>query len=1066
MSQAQSSFSNPVLLDWLRTEKPEACFTFYQSADPDSLCRFASALAKEQRLSVKFMRLNPNSVYDPFSAIFTLLIENLSLSSYSAEEVVKRASSYKPLQQNLIAILKGDIYQRSEMLVVDDLFFEQQMITNAIVNLIELLVTTPSLVVVSDWHYASASAIDLLRVLATKKSSIPLMVMVSIDIQYALGNRQDDDAWEKFLDWLDDTSLLRTAPDCDGSMLPAAAASNSAQILSLQLLAQNTNLMAWPEVEALARLLLEDTATADEHKVNLHLRLAEALLFSGDLNGALNELESLQVFQEAITTTYDRVRLFNLLSITFVRRQSFEKAMQYAEVALDIAEQAADKRLLAQSRFINFYVHDKSSTPLPLLAFEQLDEELCRNNMNCSHLYVLRNYYTYLRFYDELSPKTALDITQRAVKLAKAIGHRQGVAASYHSKGIVYSYINRYQSTFRCFAISSKIREELGEVSERVRMHNGSGYYNTLLEQYPEAQNHYLAAYHLARQANDYTELFVTLYNFAWLYFCTRDYPQATGILDKLVRICRIRKMTHFPFRNLYDVFSLKGLCHTKLGEIRSAQQCLERMQNIPFKPSSTGKFLQALLKGCLLSADGNLQEAREVLEQAPAILGQVAEMDTSLLPRCSTELLEVYSRQGDWSACNTLLNNSLLMCETLSLPRFTKTFSAIREKIVQQQPIYTSQLPIYALSKATLQLDDIVRNAKQETQLRQVQQRLREMQLISRMQSLPERFATTHELITESLKLVCANFTVQLGMIYHLNGTKWQLSSQVGNAPLNKLDYYLEQINKKRKPWAENRFCSRGEDGKRASYDSVTCLPLFVNNHLYGAMILCNFNRNRYFDQQTQDILHLITRQLSSQLQMIGHQENLLKMSTTDPLTGLFNRQALLTRLDQELLLYEQHVDTYQCSLAYIDLDNFKKVNDLLGHDIGDKVLKAFARLLVQSMRGGDIVARWGGDEFVVVFPNAHNGDAQIIAERLLANLRKQQFFRAELTKWTDKPEIVASLPDLNCSIGISDCAGIDYDQLSEDWLLKQADIALYRAKAAGKGRVSVISMGGERSN
>jgi|GEM_PF-6890040 len=1062
MVQTQNLFANSMRLDWQRSKQLGASFSFHQCSDHDMLYCFATTFAKEQRIPLKFIRLQPNSAYVPFAEIFSLLIQHLNESPFSVEEVVTQATHYQPLQQNLTAILKNEVDKRSEMVVMDDLFFEKQSIIQAIVNLFEILVTKPALIVLSDWHYASASAINLLKALATRNLAAPLIVMVSIDTQYTLVNRQDDELWEGFLDWIDDAFLLHKVPyyEDEPELKPEPIATFK---LSSQLLAQNANLMAWPEVEALARLLLEDPQLSDSNKVELRLRLAEALLFSDELDAALNELESLQVFQELITTTYDRVRLFNLLSITLVQRQSFEEAMQCAEVALDIAKQSGDGQLLAQSMFVNFYVHDKSSTPLSLLVFEQLDSELPLYNMNCSHLYVLRNYYAYLRFHDELDPKTALDITQRGVKLAKAMGHRQGIAASYHSKGIIYSYINRYQTTFRCFAISSRIREQLGEANERVRMHNGSGYFNTLLEQYQEAQNQYLAAFNIARQTSDDSELLVTLYNFAWLYFCTRDYQRSVDILEHLVRICRIRQMTHFPFRNLYDVFSLKGLCHTKLGILRSAQQCLERMQRLPFKPSSTGKFLQALLKGCLLGADGDLQQAREILEQAPAILGQVAVMETSLLPLCHIELLEIYSRQADWPACALLSENSLRACKKLSLPLFTETFTFIKQQVALQQTICTRNLPVTALPAISLQLDDLVRHAKQVTQLRQVQQRLREMELISRMQSLPERFNTTQQLLEESLKLVCANFTVQVGAIYHLNGKQWQLYSRVGNIePIKAIHTYLHKTAEKKKAWVENHFCSLGEDGKRATYDSVACLPIFIDEHMYGTMVLCNFNRNRYFDYQTQDILQLINRQLGSQLQMIIHQENLLKMSSTDPLTGLFNRQALLTRMDQELLLYEQHAETYQCSLAYIDLDNFKKVNDLLGHDIGDKVLKAFTRLLVQSMRAGDIVARWGGDEFVVLFPNANHSDAKIIAQRLLANLKKQNFFRNELIKWSDKPEIAANLPDLSCSIGISDCAGIDYDELSNDWLLKQADKALYQAKAQGKGRVSVMSMHG----
>ena len=174
-----------------------------------------------------------------------------------------------------------------------------------------------------------------------------------------------------------------------------------------------------------------------------------------------------------ITSTDERVRLFNLLSITLVLQQGFEEAIQYAEVALNIAKQANNGQLLAQSKFINFYAHNKSSTPLPLPEFERLEQELQLYNMDCSHLYVLRNYYSYLRFFDELAPKNVLAVTQQGVKLARKIGHRQGIAASYHSKGIIYSYMNNYHATFRCFSISSRIREQLGDANERVRIHNG-----------------------------------------------------------------------------------------------------------------------------------------------------------------------------------------------------------------------------------------------------------------------------------------------------------------------------------------------------------------------------------------------------------------------------------------------------------------------------------------------------------------------------------------------------------------------------------------------------------------
>ncbi|MGY5452748.1 diguanylate cyclase [Agarivorans sp. MS3-6] len=1062
MPQADS-FSKRLMLDWQRALHGEASFSFYQCSDAENLARCASDFANQHAVPLYMISLNNLSAYSPYGALFSLLASRFAESDYSAEDLSQHVTDYVPLQKNICSMLKGDSYQRSEMLLVDDLYFEQQSIEKAVLGLVRLLLKDPCVVVLTGWHFASASAIKLFKSLVTSKLNIPLMAMISVDTQYALANRQDDEAWEAFLDWLDDTTLLHAVPPSQAPLMvdwQYRDCVKSAQTL----VAENKAFMAWPEAEAAARLTLESSDLDISVKASLQLSLSEALLYQGELNAAVSELELLQVFQESLNTTYNKVHLLNLLSVTLVQQQSFEEAMQCSEAALELAGQASNGHLLAQSLFVNFYAHDKSSTPLQLDEFEYLDKELQLYEMNCSRLYALRNYYTYLRFYDQLDSSVALSFTQEAVALARRIGHRQGIAASYHSKGIIYSYISRYHGTFRCFGVSSRIREELGEASERVRMYNGTGYFNTLLEKYPEAQLQYLAAYNIARHTGDYSEIVVTLYNFAWLYFCTRDYQQACDVLEQLVRICRIRQMTHFPFRNLYDVFSLKGFCHSKLGEPARAQQCLERMHGLPFKPSGTGEFLKALLQGTLDAANGRLQDAQQIFEQAPALLGEVVDMDSRLLPQCNTELLEVYSRQGKWQDCEHLLNNSLAMCEVLILPRFTEIFSGIKQTIDQRKAFYAKDIGKYQLAPVQLNLQDLVRNAKQDTQLRQVQQRLREMQLISRMQSLPERFESTMDLAIESLKLVCGNFTVQVGMIHHLTAEGWEEWANVGKVLANEqTQQYLAHIKDNHTIWVKNNFCSKGEDGKRATYNSVACLPIFVDEHLYGALTLCNFNSNRYFDRQDQDTLSLIGRQLGSQLQQLKHRENLLKMSTTDSLTGLFNRQALLARLDQELGQFEQKNGTYHCSLAYIDLDNFKIVNDLLGHDVGDKVLVEFANLLVHTMRAGDIVARWGGDEFVVVFPSANHAQAKNTAERLLVNLQNKNYFKAELATWADKPELVDSLPNLSCSIGITDCGGVAYADLNEDWLLKQADRALYRAKAEGKGRVSVMSLSQE---
>lgn len=162
------------------------------------------------------------------------------------------------------------------------------------------------------------------------------------------------------------------------------------------------------------------------------------------------------------------------------------------------------------------------------------------------------------------------------------------------------------------------------------------------------------------------------------------------------------------------------------------------------------------------------------------------------------------------------------------------------------------------------------------------------------------------------------------------------------------------------------------------------------------------------------------------------------------DELTGLPNRRYFTEFLEQSLLVARQ-AGTGK-ALLFIDLDNFKPVNDVLGHDEGDALLKKVALHLTSTLRDSDFVARLGGDEFAVIAgmkPSTGVDGVRIVAERLLAALNIT-------IEGTEPPVSVAA------SIGV---ALFPADAATRDGLLKQADTAMYEAKAAGRNRILFAS-------
>ena len=182
--------------------------------------------------------------------------------------------------------------------------------------------------------------------------------------------------------------------------------------------------------------------------------------------------------------------------------------------------------------------------------------------------------------------------------------------------------------------------------------------------------------------------------------------------------------------------------------------------------------------------------------------------------------------------------------------------------------------------------------------------------------------------------------------------------------------------------------------------------------------------------------------RTLELQTRLYETQQTLAHLATHDPLTGMFNRRAILDQLSKELSRVRRNYDTAKgagLSIGFFDIDHFKQINDRYGHQVGDEVLKEIGGILASQLRAYDSFGRLGGDEFLVVAPETDYEKSNRLFERLLAAI-------AACKIMTEAGEVSVSV-----SIGVA----LAEPDIGLDKLLDTADAAMYRAKREGGNRI-----------
>ncbi|MCX7881834.1 MAG: diguanylate cyclase [Brevinematales bacterium] len=1018
-------------------------------------------LAEIKKRNVPFVVYDykQEDLFAPYAPWLSRVIEALKkMPETSRYRVYREQKIYYALVQILEATLQTGTPCRLEPLIEEEVWYETSEFIEDIYKLYLSLVVgnTPCVVVLQNLQMAPSSSLAFLQVLATKTFKLLQVYGIVMPEKKVMDPAVNDlialcRERSQLFDFLGGSEEEDEKREC---VLRTLSERDPTSFLAIQ-----HSFLVWNAIRdayTLGVYCIDDIEVEhwdEKSQMLLAWYTGKAASILKEYNEAAHYLNMAFVLMDKVKVSLsDRVLLYRDMAFVFYMKDALSDALSLLDKAFHLVGGDQDKKSYFEAFFLYFQIEDKNRKQQPR-PWKEIYEKIIAlatdlNYENHLALIYINPYGIYSEYASDVDKYNTLILNEKGISLARKLRNTYRLSHGYQIRGLIYAVMGQYDQVITWYRRSLVLKKRMGLPLEIAYGYNGVGFYYYMTGRYGEAHRYYTEALGYLFSLKDFHEIAMTYFNMGMNCLLALDEKHARIFFEEVVKLIEILEMNGLAYHSLFGIYAVLGTTYALQGEWTLAYDCVNRIRTkklLPYLEKNEEYFFIAMLLGLLAFHEKKDQDMVQRFREANYYLHRTNDNIGYMIPWYCLISSQMYAKVSNEELSLQMWKDGIRQSEMRDSPFYKSLFAQRREE--RYSPFFeVGEMPHFSSLREL---------AKAEHKVSEIYRQMQDVHVLNILQQDFIESSHPKELVQRTLEKLVEHFLIDFACFVESVHGIWQVVFHAGiDLPCEDVHGFIREMGVS----SQERLFRCDEKSEvnwriGESLASLVVLPLSWDDH--QGLLFCGTQQgNTMLSREDLKVLRLIAQQMALSLQRLVYLEEierqkkeleeayhrLEEMALHDSLTGAMNRMALQQRLGQEMERIKRYggEPENRFSLIFLDMDNFKAINDTYGHAMGDKVLSLCGRYLQAKLRKVDLVFRYGGDEFVILLPETPGEKALHLGSRIQQEIPPQV---AEVLGIDIMPTF---------SLGIVEYGG--EREMLDDQLLQMADQALYEAKKQGK--------------